>query len=67
MVWKFFNHSKIGVKFLFTIIINIKMGSLMFKENNQDILNVQSINDLIQIFNERKISSKWKKNKLKIL
>ena len=32
------------------------MGSLMFKENNQDILNVQSINDLIQIFNERKIS-----------
>ena len=29
---------------------------LCLRKNNQDILNVQSINDLIQIFNERKIS-----------
>ena len=29
---------------------------LCLRKNNQDILNVQSINDLIQIFNERNIS-----------
>ena len=29
---------------------------LCSRKNNQDILIVQSINDLIQIFNERKIS-----------